>query len=84
MVLSWSLRSAAPSVTLWDMKLLVTLIGLVLVLEGLPYVASPEAMQRWLKHLTRIPPAQLRVLGLLSMGIGFITLFIARATGLLR
>ncbi|HHB77168.1 MAG TPA: DUF2065 domain-containing protein, partial [Desulfobulbus sp.] len=33
------------------MKLLVTLIGLVFVLEGLPYLVFPDAMQRWLRQL---------------------------------
>jgi uncharacterized protein YjeT (DUF2065 family) len=65
------------------MKLLVTLIGLILVIEGLPYVASPEAMQRWLKHLAEIEPSQLRSMGLIAMIAGFIILFIARHSGLL-
>ncbi len=45
------------------MKLLLTLIGLVFVLEGLPYLAFPEAMQRWLKQLLEMPPGQLRFMG---------------------
>ena len=73
----------ASSVTLWSMKLLVTLIGLILVLEGLPYVASPEAMQRWLKQLLEMHPSQLRVMGIIAMTTGFVILFFARWSGLL-
>ncbi|PIE63640.1 MAG: hypothetical protein CSA20_02810, partial [Deltaproteobacteria bacterium] len=30
------------------MKLFLLLIGMVFVVEGLPYVVAPEAMRRWL------------------------------------
>lgn len=73
----------APSVTLKFMEMLITLIGIVLVIEGLPYVASPEAMQRWLKQLTEMEPSQLRMMGFIAMTTGFIILFIARRSGLL-
>ncbi|BCO08904.1 hypothetical protein GF1_12800 [Desulfolithobacter dissulfuricans] len=65
------------------MKLLVTLIGLILILEGLPYVASPEAMQSWLKQLTEMRPEQLRFMGILAMAIGFFLCFLAQRSGLL-
>ena len=65
------------------MKLFVTLIGLIFILEGLPYVASPEAMQRWLRQLTEMSPAQLRMMGLIAMTAGFALLLVARRSGLL-
>lgn len=73
-----------PFVTLEDMKLFITLVGLILVLEGLPYVAFPEAMQKWLRQLTQIPPVQLRVIGLTAMLCGFGILYFARYSGLLQ
>jgi uncharacterized protein YjeT (DUF2065 family) len=57
------------------MKLLLTLIGIVFILEGLPYLTFPEAMQDWLKKLQEMTPAQLRVMGLMAMGIGFAICF---------
>ena len=65
------------------MKTLVSLIGLVLILEGLPYVASPEGMQRWLKQLTEMHPGGLRVMGIMVMAIGFLLCYIGQRTGLL-
>jgi len=65
------------------MKLLITLIGLVLILEGLPYVASPEAMQRWLQQLTEMRPEALRVMGILAMAAGFFLCFLAQKSGVL-
>ncbi len=65
-----------------SMKLLVTLTGLVLILEGLPYVAGPEAMQEWLKRLIEMKPEQLRLVGIIAMGIGFFLCFVAQRTDL--
>nr|WP_321466924.1 DUF2065 domain-containing protein [uncultured Desulfobulbus sp.] len=64
------------------MKLLITLIGLILVLEGLPYVASPESMQRWLRQILEIPPGQLRRVGLFAMALGFFLCYLALRTPL--
>lgn len=64
------------------MKLLILLIGLILILEGLPYVAAPEAMQNWLRKLSDIQPGQLRVMGLIAMGIGLVICFVVQKTSL--
>lgn len=65
------------------MKLTLTLIGLLLVLEGLPYAASPESMQKWLRQLVELPPGQLRAIGFVSMILGFVLLLFVRRSGLL-
>lgn len=62
------------------MKILTLLIGLVLVLEGMPYVAAPEAMQDWLKKLSGIRPDHLRSMGLFAMGIGILIIFVVQKT----
>ncbi len=64
------------------MKLLVTLIGLVFILEGLPYVASPEAMQRWLRQLAEMPPARLRLMGGIAMITGFLLCYLGQRSGI--
>jgi uncharacterized protein len=66
----------------WDMKLFITLIGLILILEGLPYAASPEAMQRWLRQILEMSPEQLRRIGLIAMAIGFFLCYLAQKSGL--
>jgi uncharacterized protein YjeT (DUF2065 family) len=65
------------------MKTLITLIGLVLIIEGLPYVASPEAMQAWLRQLSEAEPDTLRMMGLTALAIGLLLCFIAQRSGLL-
>ena len=64
------------------MKILITLIGLVLILEGLPYVASPEAMQRWLRQLAEMRPDNLRIMGIFAMAAGFLLCFLGQKSGL--
>jgi len=65
------------------MKLLVALLGLVLILEGLPYAAFPETMRNWLRQLLAAPPALLRILGIAAVLLGFFLCFVAQRTGLL-
>jgi uncharacterized protein YjeT (DUF2065 family) len=52
------------------MKLLFLLLGLVLVVEGLPYFAFPDKMKRWLKKVQEVPDSHLRVIGFLSICVG--------------
>lgn len=65
------------------MKLLILLVGMVLILEGVPYVAAPEAMREWLKKLSEVPSAQLRSFGLVAMAVGLFICWVAQRSGLL-
>lgn len=64
------------------MKLLVLLIGMVLILEGMPYVAAPEAMREWLEKLSKMPAPLLRIIGLVAMGIGLLICYVAQSTAI--
>ncbi|PHR28354.1 MAG: hypothetical protein COA36_06800 [Desulfotalea sp.] len=64
------------------MKLFILLIGLILVLEGLPYVAAPEAMQDWLKKISIMDAGHLRSLGVIAMVVGLSLCFIVQKTTL--
>jgi uncharacterized protein YjeT (DUF2065 family) len=64
------------------MKVLFTLIGLVFILEGLPYLTFPEAMQRWLRQLMEMRPGQLRVVGLFAVGLGLLICYVTLRSSL--
>lgn len=66
------------------MKYLVTIVGLVLILEGLPYLTFPETMQNWMLQLTEIDPRHLRLIGLIAVGIGLLLCFITQRTGFVK
>ncbi|MBN2125167.1 MAG: DUF2065 domain-containing protein [Deltaproteobacteria bacterium] len=60
------------------MKLLLCLLGLVLVVEGLPYFAFPDRMKRWMKTLQQVPDSHLRVMGFVAMTVGLIMAYLFR------
>ena len=66
------------------MKLFTLLVGLILILEGIPYVAAPEAMQDWLRKLSEVNPNNLRSVGLVAMAIGFIICFVVQKTNVFQ
>ena len=53
-------------------------MGVVLVIEGLPYFAFPEKIKIFLSKLQDIPDTTLRILGLLSMITGLILVYFGR------
>ena len=62
------------------MKMLISLIGLVLIFEGLPYAAFPEAMQSWLRQLSEVRPKILRSFGWVAVVIGLLLCYVAQRT----
>ena len=60
------------------MKLLFCLIGLVLVVEGLPYFAFPDKMKRWMEKIQEVPDSHLRAKGFVAMCIGLVMTYLFR------
>ena len=46
-------------------------IGIVLVLEGTPYLVGPGFMKRFLRRVQEVPDASLRAFGILAAAAGF-------------
>jgi hypothetical protein len=65
-------------------KTFIALIGLVLIFEGLPYAAFPEAMQDWLRQLAVLRPGLLRAVGLVAVALGLLLCYVAQRSGLLE
>jgi len=60
------------------MRILFTSLGLLLVLEGLPWFLSPLRLRQAMAQLARLSDGQLRVLGLLCMLSGLLLVYLAR------
>jgi len=60
------------------MKLLFTSLGLLLVLEGMPWFLSPLRLRQAMAQLASLSDGQLRVLGLLGMLSGLLLVYLAR------
>lgn len=63
------------------MAYFLSVLGLVLVIEGMPYFAFPEKMKKILEKLPSIPNAVLRIFGAVSIAAGLILLFVSRSVG---
>jgi uncharacterized protein YjeT (DUF2065 family) len=62
------------------MKLFITVIGLIMILEGLPYFAFPEKMQAFMKQIEKMNPDHLRLVGLISILIGLLICYLVQKT----
>jgi hypothetical protein len=61
-----------------DWKLLGTAMGLVLLVEGLPYFLFTEKMPGVLRTLASLPPKALRLIGGVFMLIGLAVVWLTR------
>jgi uncharacterized protein len=64
-----------------DVNLLLCVLGLVLVIEGLPYFAFPNRMKIWLLQILEMPDSSLRRVGFAAMLIGLVLVYLGRRSG---
>ncbi|MBN1365871.1 MAG: DUF2065 domain-containing protein [Syntrophaceae bacterium] len=60
------------------MKDFLCLLGLIFIIEGLPYFVFPEKLKIYLIKITAMPESTLRFLGISSMIVGLILLYFGR------
>jgi uncharacterized protein len=63
------------------MEDLITILGMILVLEGLPYFAFPETFKAWIARMLELPESRLRIYGFISMMVGLFLVYLARHSG---
>lgn len=56
----------------------LTAVGLVLILEGIPYFAAPDHMRRMVARIAELPEAFLRRSGFLLMVLGLLVVYMVR------
>ena len=57
---------------------LVTFLGLILIVEGLPYFAFPQQIKRWAGLLMDMDDSTMRMIGILSTLGGIILVYVGR------
>jgi uncharacterized protein YjeT (DUF2065 family) len=57
---------------------LVVVLGIVLIVEGIPWFLSPRRTKRMLSELFRMNDTSLRVLGLSFMLIGLLLVYLVK------
>jgi uncharacterized protein len=61
-----------------DMEFFLCVIGMVMVVEGLPYFGFPEKMKQLMLVMQQQDDATLRIMGALLVSVGLILVFVAR------
>jgi uncharacterized protein len=60
------------------MDYFICVIGMVMIVEGLPYFAFPDRMKVWVKKVLEMPDASLRRFGLVLMVLGMWLVYMGR------
>ncbi len=60
---------------------LITVVGLICFIEGIPYLASPEQVRKWMNWLISAKTRHLRILGGVLMVLGLVLVYVGRRNG---
>ncbi len=61
------------------MKFFLCVVGMVMIVEGLPYFAFPEKMKFWIQKIAATPEGSLRSFGFVLMAIGFFLVYFGKS-----
>ncbi|MBT8372571.1 MAG: DUF2065 domain-containing protein [Desulfobacterales bacterium] len=61
------------------MKFFLCVLGMVMIVEGLPYFAFPEKMKSWIQKIVATPEGSLRSFGFVLMALGFFLVFFGKS-----
>ena len=64
------------------MKFFLSVLGMVMILEGLPYFAFPERIKSWLIRVSEMPAGHLRIFGFTAMCIGIVLVYLGKQSRL--
>ncbi|OGQ90487.1 MAG: hypothetical protein A2464_13085 [Deltaproteobacteria bacterium RIFOXYC2_FULL_48_10] len=59
------------------MKFFLCVMGMVMIIEGLPYFAFPSKMKEWVLMMVGIDDTNLRKFGLVFMTAGLLIVYLA-------
>jgi hypothetical protein len=59
-----------------DLTVLIVALGFVFIIEGIPYVASPDAVKRFTALITTVPDTILRLLGIIALFVGLVLVYL--------
>jgi uncharacterized protein len=61
------------------MKYFLCVLGMVLIVEGMPYFVFPERMKCWVARMAEMPDGQLRKVGIAVMALGLALVYLGRS-----
>ena len=60
------------------MGFFLTVIGMVMIIEGLPYFGFPDKMKKFVAAMLVLPDKQLRIFGFVLMFIGLALVYVGK------
>ena len=60
------------------MEFFLCVLGMVMIVEGLPYFAFPEKMKLWVQKILEMPDSALRKFGLVLMITGLWMIYLGK------
>jgi len=60
------------------MEFFLCVLGMVMIVEGLPYFAFPEKMKSWVQKLLEMPDSSLRKFGFVLMITGLLMVYMGK------
>ena len=60
------------------MDFFLCVLGMVMIVEGIPYFAFPDKMKVWVRKILEMPDLQLRRTGLILMGVGLFLVYVGK------
>jgi uncharacterized protein YjeT (DUF2065 family) len=64
------------------MDYFLSVLGMVLVIEALPYIAFPGQLKKYVQMILAMPERNLQIIGLIMAFSGLALVYVARGTGL--
>ena len=61
------------------MDYFLCVLGMVFVVEGLPYLAFPDKLKTYLRKLTSMPDMTLRIMGAIAVCVGLLLIALGRS-----
>lgn len=61
------------------MEYFLCVVGMVVIVEGLPYFAAPARMKVWIRKMAELPDSTLRITGFLLMMAGLGLIYFGRS-----
>jgi uncharacterized protein YjeT (DUF2065 family) len=60
------------------MDYFLCVLGMVMIIEGVPYFAAPDRMKSWMAMIMEMAPGTLRRFGLVMMMVGLALVYLGR------
>lgn len=60
------------------MDYFLCVLGMVMIIEGVPYFAAPDRMKSWMAMIMEMAPGTLRRFGLVMMVAGLVLVYFGR------